>query len=196
MDIRTAVIATRTCRRFEQSRPIAATELEELIDLARLAGSARNSQPWQYQIVNEPDTCDAIYPHLGWAGYLSDWRGPAPGERPSAYILCLLNHQWLIGNVREAHFDLGIASQNLLLGAVERNLSGCRIGAIGPGLSRLFNIPEHLSLELVIALGTPSERIVLEESDGRDIRYWHDAAGVHHVPKRRLGDILLHLDLR
>ncbi len=196
MNIRTAVSTTRTCRRFNENRPITTAELEELVDLARLAGSARNCQPWQYQLVNDPVSCAAIFPHLGWAGYLSDWRGPEAGERPSAYILCLLNHEWLSGNEKEAHFDLGIASQNLLLGATEKNLAGCRIGAFGKTLSRLFVLPDHLSLELVIALGAPAERIVLEETVGPDIRYWHDADDIHHVPKRRLRDILLHLERR
>ncbi len=45
---------------------------------------------------------------------------------------------------------------------------------------------------LVVALGEPAETVVVEtvRTDG-DVRYWRDADGVHHVPKRPLGDILL-----
>ena len=96
---------TRTYRRFEEGERLQQSTLHALIDLARLAGSARNCQPWQYGIVNDPTLCEKIFPHLGWAGYLTDWKGPEPGERPPGYILCLLNHNWLKGSEKEAYLD-------------------------------------------------------------------------------------------
>jgi len=186
--------ATRTCRRFREDVPISITTLHHLVDLARLAGSARNGQPWQYMAVNDPQQCDRIFPYLGWAGYLADWIGPAPGERPPAYILCFLNRKWLKVSEREAFFDLGIASQNLLLGAAAQQILGCRIGAFSPVVAKLWDIPEHLHLALIIALGRPLEQIVLEVvSEEENIRYWRDEQQVHHVPKRTLQDVLLEI---
>lgn len=184
---------TRTYRRFQQDRPIPAQTLAKLVDLARLGGSARNCQPWQFMAVTDGDRCRAIFPFLAWAGYLSDWRGPEPGEQPSAYLLCLLNRSRLKGSECEAHFDLGIASQNLLLGAMAEGIGGCRIGAFSPKLADLFEMPEHLELGLVIALGYPAETVVLEPVEGDDIRYWRDETGVHHVPKRSRGEVLVDL---
>ena len=129
---------TRTYRRFDEPRSISDKTLLELINLARLGGSARNCQPWQYMIINSTELCKDVFPHLAWAGYLSDWKGPSSGERPSAYILCLLNRTWLKGPDKEAHFDLGIASQNLLLGAMKKGIAGCRIGAYSPEINKLF----------------------------------------------------------
>ena len=83
-------------------------------------------------VVNTPELCAKIFPFLGWAGYLTDWKGPVDGERPSAYILCLLNKNRLKGPETEAQFDLGVATQNLLLGAMEKRIGGCRIGAFNP----------------------------------------------------------------
>lgn len=194
MNINKLVTDTRTCRRFTGA-PIAKGTLLSLIELARISGSARNGQPWQYCIVNDPDDCAAIFPHLGWAGYLTDWKGPTAEERPSAYILCLLNHNRLNVAEKHAHFDLGIASQNILLGACEQNLLGCRIGSFSPKICKDFHIPENLSLELIIALGEPQEKIVIEEArDSNDIKYWRDDQQVHHVPKRSLQDILVNLE--
>lgn len=191
------VARTRTFRRFVQKEPISMTILHDLIDLARLGGSARNCQPWQYIIVNTPDECSKIFPFLGWAGYLKDWKGPEEGERPSAYIVCLLNRNWLKGSDREAQFDLGIASQNLLLGAMEKRIGGCRIGAFNPQIRSLFELPEHLEISLVIALGKPRETVIIQESkDEEDIQYWRDEQSVHHVPKRTLKDCLVNCSLR
>ncbi|MGB3211037.1 MAG: nitroreductase family protein [Desulforhopalus sp.] len=191
------IARTRTFRRFVEKDPISTATLCDLIDLARLGGSARNGQPWQYMLANNPELCEKIFPYLGWAGYLTDWKGPVEGERPSAYILCLLNKNRLKGPESEAQFDLGVATQNLLLGAMEKRIGGCRIGAFNPNLASLFNLPEYLHLSLVIALGKPRETVLIEEcKDDDDIRYWRDENGAHHVPKRPLKSCLVDIELR
>lgn len=187
---------TRTCRRFRQDSQIPSALLHDLVNLARLSGSARNGQPWQYMVVNDPALHARIFPFLGWAGYLANWRGPVPGEQPAAYILCFLNTRRLVVGEKEAFFDLGIASQSLLLGAAARNILGCRIGAFSPKLANLFVVPEHLRLELVIALGQPAERVVLEEMQDESVVYWRDNHEVHHVPKRSLDDVLVDLPIQ
>lgn len=195
--MQTIIARTRTFRRFVEKEQISTATLHELIDLARLGGSARNGQPWQYMVADTPDLCEKIFPFLAWAGYLTDWKGPIAGERPSAYILCLLNKNRLKGPESEAQFDLGIATQNLLLGAMEKRIGGCRIGAFNAQLAASFKLPEYLQLSLVIALGKPRETVILEEcKDEGDIRYWRDDHGVHHVPKRTLDSCLVDLELR
>ena len=181
---------TRSFRRFEQDKAIDLNLLKELVNLARLGGSARNCQPWQYAIFTESVHCKKIFPYLGWAGYLSDWKGPEPGERPSAYILCFLNRNWLKGSDKEAQFDLGIATQNLLLGAMEKGIGGCRIGAFSPKLADIFKLEQHQELSLVVALGYPTEQVVIESCSEGDIKYWRDENELHHVPKRELSEIL------
>lgn len=184
---------TRTVRRFQEDKPLALETLHDLIDLARLSGSARNAQALKYMLITETQQRQDLFPLLAWAGYLPHWPGPAERERPPAYILCLLDTTLQKGPLTEAHFDLGIASQNLLLGAAEQGVYGCRISAFVPAkVQQLFNLPQQYSVLLVLALGYPAETVVLEEvgEDG-DIRYWHDEQGVHHVPKRRLADVLV-----
>ena len=185
------IARTRTFRRFFEKEQITIATLHDLIDAARLGGSAANCQPWQYMLVNTPKGCAQIFPHLGWAAYLTDWTGPAPGERPSAYILCLLNRERLAGSEENALFDLGIASQNMLLTAMERRIGGCRIMNFPPDLAALLRLPGHLSLRLVIALGKPKETVQITECLNDSIRYWRDDKGVHHVPKRSLASCLL-----
>ncbi|MFC1513271.1 nitroreductase family protein [Thermodesulfobacteriota bacterium] len=180
--------ATRSCRRFQQEQTVAAEPLRRLIDLARLGGSAKNLQPLKYLAVSTPEKNATIFSHLGWAGYLPEWPGPMEGERPAAYIICLLDTRI----AEEAACDLGIASQNILLGATELGLAGCRIASISGKLHQTLNLPEHLNILLVIALGVPKERICLAEAEpDDDIRYWRTPDQTHHVPKRRLADIII-----
>jgi nitroreductase len=182
----------RSYRRFYENERIERADLESLIDLARKSASARNLQPLKYIVACESEVNDRVFPHLAWAGYLKDWKGPEKGERPAAYIIAL--HDTSIEtNELLLWCDLGLACQNILMGAVEKGYGGCLIGAfIKEKLAESLDIPGRYIPLLVIALGKPKETVVLEEvGDDGDIRYYRDEEGVHHVPKRRVKDIIL-----
>lgn len=183
------ILKTRTYRSFYQEINISSEVLRELINLARMGGSAANKQPLKYIIANKPELNARIFPHLKWANYLPDWPGPVEGERPSAYIICLLDT--LIS--KEAGFDLGIATQNILLGATSKGLGGCRIGSFSPEVSNIFGLPQHLKVELILVLGKPKETVIIEDISypGSDIKYWRDESNAHHVPKRSLNEIII-----
>jgi nitroreductase len=178
---------TLSFRRFIEDEPLYMETLRDLADMARLGGSARNLQPLKYLLVNNSAVKTKIFPHLIWAGYLKEWAGPKKGERPAAYIICLLDTR--LSN--EADCDLGIASQNILLGAAEKGLGGCRIASFSSRLREEFELEDHLQILQVIALGRPVETVTLEEQEpGGDIKYWRDMNQVHHVPKRPLQEII------
>ena len=180
---------SRSYRRFHQERTISEDVLRELVALVRLAPSARNLQPLKFILAANPEMNARIFPHLGWAGDLRGWPGPAAGERPAAYVVILGDNE-----IRKpAKWDHAIAAQTIMLGAAERGLGGCIMGSIKRmGLRRALNIPPRYQILLVLALGHPAETVVLEEvgADG-DIRYWRDENGVHHVPKRPLKELIL-----
>jgi nitroreductase len=89
--------------------------------------------------------------------------------------------------------DVGIAAQTLLLAATSEGLGGCMFGNIRKTqLAELLEIPEHLDIALVVALGKPVEKIVLDEVPPEgSLKYYREPDGTHHVPKRRLDEILL-----
>jgi len=180
---------TRSYRRYHQDIPIKVETLRELVDLARLSASASNLQPLKYILSCEPRKNALIFQHLSWAGYLKDWVGPEEGERPSAYIIVLGDRKIS----RSSGYDAGIAVQNIRLGASGEGLGSCIIGSIRrQELRDGLAIPESLEILLVLALGVPRETVMIEcVGDDGDIRYWCDGEGVHHVPKRRLDDIII-----
>ncbi len=187
--IKDLVKRTRSCRRFFQDHSIPTETLRDLIDLARLSASAANRQPLKYILSNERETNTVIFSRLKWAGYLKDWDGPEEGERPSAYIIVLGDTE--ISSSFDC--DHGIASQSILLGATEMGLGGCMVGSIErKNLREDLHIPNQYKILLVIALGKPKEKIVIETTgaDG-NIKYWRDESGTHHVPKRPLGEIII-----
>lgn len=183
------IFKNRSYRRFHGEYVISQKILKELIDFARISPSSANLQPLKYMLSSDKKKNALIFAHLGWAGYLKDWKGPKEGERPSAYIIILGDTQIS----KSFSCDHGIAAQSVLLAAAEKGLGGCMIGTINKeGLRKDLNIPTQYEILLVLALGKPKEKVVLEtiKPDG-SIKYWRDNKGVHHVPKRSLDEIIL-----
>jgi nitroreductase len=183
------VLKNRSYRRFYEDVAVDYQTLTDLVDLARLSASAANKQPLRYILSCTKERNALIFPTLVWAAYLKDWNGPSAGEHPSAYIVVLADKE-ISANF---NWDAGICSQSILLGAVERGLGGCMLASINkPSLSHALHIAEKYEVVLVLALGKPKEKVVIEPvpSDG-DIRYWRDAEGTHHVPKRSLKDLII-----
>jgi nitroreductase len=187
--IKDLIIKNRSYRRFFQQEIISEEVLISFVDLARLSPSAANRQPLKFIISYTLLTNEKIFPCLTWAGYLKDWDGPEDGEKPAGYIIILKDKE-ISTNI---DCDHGIAAQSILLGAVEYGLGGCIIASIKKEQLRAeLAIPEKFDIMLVIALGKPKEKIILEEigQDG-DIKYWRDNDSIHHVPKRKLDDLII-----
>ena len=183
------VLKCRSYRRFYEEVAIDNKTLKELVDFARLSASAVNRQPLKYIISGARDKNAQIFSTLHWAGTLKTWPGPTEGERPAAYILILGDKE--IG--ASFGMDPGIAAQTILLGAVEKGLGGCMLGAVDrEDLRKLLNIPVRYEISLVVALGKPKEKIILETMNAGDsYDYWRDNGEGHHVPKRKLADIIV-----
>ncbi len=190
--IKELVKGNRSYRRFFEDEKISMDTLKDLIDLGRLAPSGKNVQPLRYILTNEEEMNKRVFPHLKWAGYLKDWGGPIEGEKPSAYIIIMWD-KTLPTSRDIAICDLGIASQSILLGAREKGLGGCIFWSFSrKDLIEVFNIDDKYEPLQVIAIGKPKEEVVIDEinKDG-NIEYWRDKNFVHHVPKRKLDDIII-----
>ena len=187
--IKDLIRKNRTYRRFYEDVPVNRKTLEELVDLARLSASGANRQPLKYILSCEKNKNDLIFSALAWAGYLKDWPGPIERERPSAYIIMLLDTE-----INKNYWcDPGIAAQSILLGATEKGLGGCIFASVKRDeLKFALKIEERYDILYVLAIGKPKEKVVLETVGPEgDIKYWRDDQGVHHVPKRPLKDIII-----
>jgi len=187
--IKDLILKNRSYRRFHQEVAIELETLRELVDLARCSASAANRQPLKYILSCDREKNALIFQHLSWAGALKDWPGPPEGERPSAYIIVLGDTEIS----QSFGCDHGIAAQSILLGATDRGLGGCMLAAVRrDGLHKDIEIPSRYEILLVIALGKPKETVVLETvGPGGDFNYWRDSDGIHHVPKRKLDEIII-----
>ena len=188
--IKDLVASCRSYRRFHEEERIPYEELKDMVDTARITGSAANSQALKYKIICRREECARIFPTIGWAAALTDWDGPEPGERPSAYIIMVCDLS--IGKNRQ--WDEGITAQTIMLAAVEKGYGGCMMLSFErTALCRILNLDlERAFPELVLALGKPKEQVeIVPVGEDGSTTYYRDENQVHYVPKRQLKDVLL-----
>lgn len=190
-DFARTVRACRSYRRFDEGDPIPGTLLAELANLARLTASGANRMPLRFRLVSSANERDMVFSQLKLAGALKDWDGPEEGERPTGYIVICDS-----GHGATTSVDEGIAAQTIMLAAVEAGFGGCMLHAFNKaGVSQALGLEgEGVEPLMVLALGRPAEKVVLEPlsaSPDGSTNYWRDAESVHHVPKRSLEDVLI-----
>ena len=192
MTIHELILKNRSYRSFDHSAKLPHELLVSFVDNARLTMSSVNFQPLKYFIADDEETCSKIRPHTYWARLLPGYDGPDAEHSPSAYIV-LLHDKSVAPNVERFEKDAGICAQTIMLSAVEAGFGGCMIGNFdAPAISEITGIGDDLVPRLVLALGLPDEKIILEDlENGAPSAYYRDVDGRHHVPKRRLDDVLV-----
>ena len=185
------LMADRSVRRFDASKPIGRDVLEQLVDLTRYCGSGRNLQPLKYRLVYDAAECGKVFPALKWAGYLTDWDGPQESERPVAYMVQCLDLR-LTENLL---CDDGIQLQAITLGACALGIAGCIIKSFNVAKLRdVLGLEDCYKPLYVLALGCPAETVEIETMSGgldADVKYYRTQDGIHHVPKRPLSELII-----
>lgn len=190
-ELRRLMMADRTVRRFEEDREVSVETLERLVELTRYCHSGRNAQPLRYVRVNAREERERVYPLLKWAGYFQDWDGPEAGERPAAYLVQCLDTKYGANCL----CDDGLQLEAISLGMKTLGLGGCIIKAFDHiTLGEILGLGERYVARYVLALGYPAEEVRLEDMSGdedADFKYYRTEDGVHHVPKRPLGEVII-----
>ena len=190
MSIKELVIQNRSCRSFDESRPITKEVMTELVDLARKTASGMNRQPLRYRILCEREEVAKMTAGCRFATLLGIPLPPA-GQAPTGYIVIFTDAE--AGSPTSlALKDVGIAAQTILLAATEQGFGGCMLGSFDPkALCQALGIEERYQPQLAIALGTPAEKFCLVEAEDGSLAYFRDESNVHHVPKRPLDEVLI-----
>lgn len=193
MDVYEAVIRRRSIRWFKDV-PVPYEVLTRCVDAARLAPAARNNQLCDYVIVDDERLLPKVFDTIGmWAGQPRPQGGAAPGHRPKAYVVILVDtarQAEVNASARSTICDVGMAAENLILTALEQGVAACALFSFKESeLKQALNIPNNYEVGMVIALGYPDESPVVEVAAG-STKYWVDERGVRHVPKRKLADVL------
>lgn len=189
--IKDIIKKSRSYRIFDENYKLSKQDLIDLIELARFSPCGKNGQYLRFIPIYKEEVLKEIYPCLAWAAYLKDWKGPTEGERPTGIILVVSKE----GNLNDPILacDMGIVSQSIMLGAVEKNLGGCMIRALNRNkIYDVLNLSDDYIIHIALAIGKPAQEVIIENiHENEDIKYWMDKDNTHHVPKIILEDLII-----
>jgi nitroreductase len=146
-----AILTRRSVRRYTDE-PVTEEQIEEMLRAAMAAPSAGDQRPWDFVIITERETLDAIPEFHRYAKMLHD--------APLAIVVCAdLDRQ-----VHEGYWvqDCSAATENLLLAAHAIGLGAVWLGVYPreervEGLRRLLGLPENVVPLNVVSIGHPAE---------------------------------------
>ncbi len=142
-------------RAYDADKPVEREKTERIIEAARLAPSACNSQPWHFIVVDDHEKCRATAAALASMG-MNKFASQAP-----CFIVIVQESPnftaRLGGWIKNKHFpliDCGIAASYITLAATAEGLGSCIMGWFDEKrLKRLLDVPASKRILLVVALG-------------------------------------------
>ena len=138
---------------FDAEHRVPADEVELLLEAARWAPSAGNSQPWAFVAGRRGDTTHGVLVrHL--MGSSAGW---APG---ASLLVANLTHRWVEGTDWEysefALYDLGQAVAHMTLQGQALGLHARQFRAFDrEGLQSVLEVPPHWQVTTLTAFGRP-----------------------------------------
>jgi nitroreductase len=161
MDVLEAIKTRRSVRRFKKER-VPPNLLKEVLEAARWAPSARNSQPWRFIIIVDEDLKKRVANATTAGKFLA--------EAPLGIAVTINTRA-----TRHPAEDGAAATMNILLAAHALGLGACWIGSYSSSyeeeVKRILGVPEGWALLSIIALGYPDERPVSSRLDLKDLVY-------------------------
>ena len=152
------------------------TELSKIVEGARLGASAK--------------LCDEIFEQIKWAAAVS-WN-PVLEESPRAYVILCACEPLTQTSDPLLHFDMGIASQNMLLCAGEMGYGGCIVGSFNKKeVEKIIGLQEKYKSYFILALGEPKDKVKIVAAENKDTRYYRDTLNNHFVPKLSLNELII-----
>ena len=149
MDVLSAIKNRRSIRKY-QPRPIEKEKLEKVLEAARLAPSAMNTQPWRFIVVQDENLKEEIKAAAGGREFFT--------EAPVILVACGLDTSIMTCGHRMDSVNLSIAMSFVVLEAYEQGLGTCWIGSHNESkIKKILQIPEEYSVVTITPLGYPAE---------------------------------------
>lgn len=151
------LVQSRQSDRSYQDKPVEKEKIERILEVARLAPSACNAQPWKFIVVTDPEkrmqVANATANKLLSMNHFTK-------QAPVQLVLVEENANFTstVGgwatNKHYPHIDLGIVASHVCLAATEEGLGSCIIGWCDEKkVQKALDIPKNKRVMLVILLG-------------------------------------------
>jgi nitroreductase len=140
MDTWLAVASRREVREYDD-RELPEEIVRRILDAGRLAGSAKNRQPWRFLVVEDAEARER----------LAETVYEPTNVRGAKLVVAIL---------AKAGLDTGRAVQNMLLAAWDEGIGSCPNGLADPPRAReVLGLAEDDELAIVLTFGYPARPV-------------------------------------
>jgi len=156
-------IRTKRAVRLYKDEPVPDEAIRQILDTARWSQSSKNTQPWEFVVVQDRETLQALSETGDFTTHVAQ----------SAFTIVLVSpddHFW-------RGFDLGQVAMSLQLAAWELGIGSCPVAFHRPAdAQKVLGIPADKYAHAGIAFGYPSPEHETAKRGGRksvdDITHW------------------------
>jgi nitroreductase len=145
MDVWTAIITQRAVRDFTD-QPIPPDALERILDAGRRAPSSKNTQPWEFIILVDPEQLRRMSETGRYAGHL------AGAAAAVGFVTADAGPEALATDL----YDVGHATQSMMLTALELGIGSVHAAVWDHDAARdILGLPAGRRCDFLISLGYP-----------------------------------------
>jgi nitroreductase len=150
MAVLEAIKKRYSCRSYVDKN-VEKEKLNEILEAARLAPSAKNLQDWRFVVVTDTGKKHKLAEAANNQTFL---------EKAGAIIIACTNADYIMRCGQSAGpIDVAIALEHICLQAAETGLATCWIGSFYPEKVRaVTGIPEYITIVELLALGYPADK--------------------------------------
>lgn len=151
MDVHQAIKIRRSVREYKPE-PVPEEKLKKVLEVARLAPSAHNDQPWKFVVVKDSEKRKELAQAANNQSFI--------GEAPVVIVAVALEPDHIMScDVPAYAVNLAIAVDHMTLAAAEEGLGTCWIGAFNQEeVKKVLKIPEKYKVVTLFPLGFPADK--------------------------------------
>jgi nitroreductase len=132
----------RAVRNFRRD-PVPKEAIDDILEVARLSGSASNKQPWEIVVIEDRETLRNLAGVEGYAGHLA--------RAPLGIVLVMAGDR-----AEQEAYDEGRLSERIMLAARAHGVGssiGWIVGSGRDAAKGLLGVPAHKTVRTAISLG-------------------------------------------
>ncbi|MCD8307044.1 MAG: nitroreductase family protein [Clostridia bacterium] len=162
METLQAIYTRRSVRLFD-ARPVEEDKVHELLKAAMSGPCCVNAREWEFIVVTDKEKLCSMADANGRPAQLLK-------KAPLVILVCANLNEAFRPAPEYYAIDCAIAAQNICLAAHDLGLGACWLGT-WPQMQRvsaqaaLFNLPDHILPQSVIAIGYPASPLPTDERD-------------------------------
>ena len=147
MDFQNLIINRYSCRSYDINKKVSDENINNILNAARLAPSAKNIKPWKFLITKDTSKLDQMVPMCKNQSFIKDASfAVICGSESTTYTMTCGQKAYIL--------DLSIAMSYMCLMATEHKIASCWLGAFYEDqIKTLFNIPENVKLVGILTFG-------------------------------------------